>query len=257
MVDEDSRGTLEDMQEELGLTDEAANQIAATVGVVACPDAENDSKEAGNGKGYLIKNNMTLLTAAHVFYGKRGHLKPDCWFALQSNIENKYYINYDTLAVGSDIYGLEKDRDYAVALLDRPVTGAVPFPMYAPPDAVDKSFISVSATHGDRRFDSFDQIAQECAVRDQFDYGSQEYRVDCDMYGGGSGGPLLMHFKGRMVASAVTVRSMVDGTGPYDTWYNSSAALAYGGEMKSYIDEVIGHLDKDTPGLVFTEPLFK
>lgn len=253
---EDSRGTLEDKQEELGLTDNEAKQIETSVGVVVCSNEDNPGN-AQLGTGFIINNNMTIITAAHVLY-VGGRLRQACWFVLQKNSKDRYLIDYDAIETGTDIPTLEKNKDFAVALLARPVPDGKPLSLYSPQYAVDDTFISVSGTHADRRFESSEQIVQQCTVLDQNDLPSQEYSSDCDMYAGGSGGPLLTRYNGRLVASAVTVSISTGGMDgrPYDYMTNFTVSLAYGKEMQTLIDGVTERLPPTTAGLIFADPLF-
>jgi hypothetical protein len=214
-----------------------ASQIGADPGDVARRHAASGIIHCGNarGAGQLTLANNIVTTAAHVLFNESGAPRADnahCTFtatiAGQINITSIDVASI--VAGGADPYRSPPAQDWAVARLMRPIEGARPYAIGAPPRAGGAIEF---AARGHADWGGINALSlQNCALRDMLAQGSagtREFSFDCDAGIGASGGALLDPTGARLDAIFVGYRSInPDRAAPFSPEHYNFAVTVEG-----------------------------
>jgi hypothetical protein len=193
--------------------------------------------QCGNARGaaQLTLADNIVTTAAHVFIDERGKLRGDaahCAFTL-AVAGQTIATTIDVASIvtgGADPYGTSPVHDWAVARLARPVEGAAPYALAAPPRA-EQAIEFAARGHADWG-DGAALSLQDCALRDMLAQGAdgaREFSFDCDAGIGASGGALLDASSQRLAAIFVGYRSFdPDKAAPFSPQHYNFAVTVEG-----------------------------
>ena len=188
-----------------------------------------------HGAGQLTLANNVITTAAHVFFDEKGHPRAKSCTFVQLNGKGVTATGIDlkSIVAGStNPYALPAVNDWAVARLEKPVSGPTPYELAAAPKA-DTKVEFVARGHidwGKAQRMSF----QNCELHDQTNRsaeGTREFAMDCDTGDGASGGALMEHTAAgdRLAAVLVGYRSI-----------DPEAALPFSAEHYNFVVTVEG-----------------
>lgn len=193
---------------------------------------------SGSGTAQLVGSGQTIVTAAHVLFG-RGGLRgtaANCRFEVVVGGE-RLSAPIDTARVRSgtsDPYMQHASRDWAVARLATPLRGITPYALGGAPASGQGVTLVSGRTLGVSRA----VIAENCLVRAlRAAEGGREVLIDCSAQSGDSGAALLDR-SGRVAAIYVGFRS----SSPMQRLAFSSEhynfAVAVSGAMRSAVAEL-------------------
>ena len=199
-----------------GLSAEEVARIRAVTGYVMCQDAAGNIISSGSGA--LVENNMTIITAAHVFSVNGGTALPansKCFFQNQEDS----YKRVDLVLDGSEVLGMRgpsngtDPNDYAVVRLKAPITSpnAIPFPIQSRPVAANTRFMAVSSYQDvpNRTLDPAIPVAQVAtAIQPNASRGGaspSDYYTDADLQPASSGGATLVRENGQLMYFGIVV----------------------------------------------------
>ena len=206
----DGRGALDEKAEQLGLSTADVAHLRSAAGYVVCPGSTH-----GNGivaSAALVGSAQVVLTVGHAFVDELGRPRAPlshCVFRVQSNPPVEVPLAGED-AVRSGLTSPptpHSPRDYAVAVLSRPVPGAVPLRLAAPL-ATDTRVVGIVAWQeiDGKSLDPNMPVVQDCAIRDSDPAEGRlptNYLTDCDLGPVGSGGHILVRQGGEWATAGV------------------------------------------------------
>ena len=206
----DDRGSLLTLGPTLGLSSEEIARIRKVSGHVAC-----FSPQPMVASGALFLANDLVLTAAHIFFTADGGRATKCFFRQQA--PGSEWLPFKTDAADARFGAVPpkagSNADWAIARLDRPIVGAVPFaPATTLPIPGDALIVLTAHPVDMEAMDPNVPVVVGCKVRrvPASTAATNFYRSDCDATGGASGGMHLARVDGRLVFRAITI-----STGPW------------------------------------------
>ncbi len=185
----------------------AAASVHSATGRIECGGVRGVGQVTGRGD--------TVTSAAHVFFDEAGRSRAEagrCVFTTTvDGSERTYALAPDREACGSaSPYGSAGRHDWAVARLEHPIPGVVPYGIGGPARVGD-TVVVIAYEHGGL-------TAQTCRIRDVVSgEDARELRTDCTGFDGMSGAAYLTPGKrARIVGLHVGIRSRhPDAPGPY------------------------------------------
>jgi len=185
---DETRQTLDAYARRNRLDPRQLEQLHAGSGIVRCGNAR--------GAAQLTLVDDVITSAAHVFFDESGGIrarKGACEFVIESRGEEIVTrIDPGSIVAGSEFpYASAPANDWAVARLERPVGGTVPYALGAPRRGAAVQFVARGHIDwgGGRRMS-----IEDCRLRDVLDEGvegAREFSFDCAAGVGASGGALL------------------------------------------------------------------
>jgi hypothetical protein len=144
----DGRGPLDERAEQLGLSAADADRLRAATGYIVCPGTASSNGIIASAA--LVESTQVILTVGHAFVDEAGRARAPleaCIFRNQATPPTEVRLaGSDAVWIGLKGPAVPHDpRDYAVALLSRPVAGAVPLRLRSGPAAVGDRGVGIVA----------------------------------------------------------------------------------------------------------------
>jgi hypothetical protein len=207
----DGRGALTDKAALLKLSAADVIQLRGATGYVICPGSL-----AGNGivaSAALVESAQVIVTVGHALVDEAGRARAplgDCLFRNQATPPVEMRLaGPDAVWIGLAGPAKAHDpRDYAVALLARPVPGAEPLRLASKTLPAGARVIGIVAWQeiAGKPLDPDMPVVQDCAVR-ELDPAEgtlpTNYLTDCDLGPVGSGGHIVSRTGGQWVTHGV------------------------------------------------------
>jgi hypothetical protein len=207
----DGRGPLDEKAGQLGLSAADVDRLRGATGYVVCPGSAHNNGIVASAA--LVVSTQVILTVGHAFVDEAGRARAPleaCVFRNQAVPPTEVRLaGSDAVWIGLKGPAVPHDpRDYAVARLSRPVSGAVPLRLQSGTTATGERGIGIVAWQEIKGVDGdpTTPVVQDCAVRDLDPAEGTlptNYLTDCDLGPVGSGGHLLVQAGGEWVTAGV------------------------------------------------------
>lgn len=198
--------------EKLGLSAAEVTRVWRSTGFISC--------EGGAGSAALVFDDRHIVTAAHVIIDRNepyGAFRKNC--AFNTHDANRLYVrhplmlNSDTTIVGTRNTTKYPGYDWAIVKLERPVSGGIPFVIGDERISKAGNQILAIASDQDDKPNAFHPdnpglpLAQKCEIQEVGQwYYTSNFKSECDLNHGASGGVSLMRLDGELVLVGITIR---------------------------------------------------